>query len=392
MVVNIPLALLGAVVALWLTGQTVNIMTLGGLALAIGVLVDMSTVVVENVHTHLAAGKSAARAAVDSGREVALPLLIAMLCVLAVFVPSLFMVGAARAMFLPLSLAVGFAMVFSYLLSSTFVPILSVWLLRGREHASGGVAGGDVGFARFRNAYARLAAGALRVRWLTAGIYAAACALAIVLLGRGLGTEIFPRVDTGQLQVRLRAPTGTRVDDTEQIALRALDLIKDEVGADNVRITLAFLGVHAPNYPINLIYLWNGGSEEGVLQVQLDAAAGIRTDALEERLRQRFAAELPDVSFSFEPADIVSQVMSLGSSTPIEVAVSGATLDVNRQFAARVRDRLAKISALRDVRFGQSLDYPTLDVNVSRERAGLMGVEMAEVSRSLVAATSSSRF
>ncbi|HET8696448.1 MAG TPA: efflux RND transporter permease subunit, partial [Gammaproteobacteria bacterium] len=390
-VVNIPLALLGAVAALWLTGQTVNIMTLGGLALAIGVLVDMSTVAVENVHTHLAAGKSAARAAVDSGREVALPLLIAMLCVLAVFVPSLFMVGAARAMFLPLSLAVGFAMVFSYLLSSTLVPILSVWLLRGREHAAAG-AGSERAFARFRDSYARLAAGAVRARWLAAAAYAVLCVLAIVLLGRGLGTEIFPRVDTGQLQVRMRAPTGTRVDDTEKLALRALDLIKDEVGADKVKITLAFLGVHAPNYPINLIYLWNGGSEEGVLQVQLDTAAGVSTDALEERLRQRFAAELPDVSFSFEPADIVSQVMSLGSSTPIEVAVSGATLDVNRQFAARVRDRLAKIPALRDVRFGQSLDYPTLDVNVSRERAGLMGVEMAEVSRSLVAATSSSRF
>ncbi|HET8698281.1 MAG TPA: efflux RND transporter permease subunit, partial [Gammaproteobacteria bacterium] len=254
-VVNIPLALLGAVAALWLTGQTVNIMTLGGLALAIGVLVDMSTVVVENVHTHLAAGKSAARAAVDSGREVALPLLIAMLCVLAVFVPSLFMVGAARAMFLPLSLAVGFAMVFSYLLSSTLVPILSVWLLRGREHAAAG-AGGERAFARFRDSYARLAAAAVRARWLAVGAYAVVCVLAIVLLGRGLGTEIFPRVDTGQLQVRMRAPTGTRVDDTEKLALRALDLIKDEVGADKVKITLAFLGVHAPNYPINLIYLW----------------------------------------------------------------------------------------------------------------------------------------
>jgi multidrug efflux pump subunit AcrB len=390
-VVNIPLAVLGAVVALWLAGQTINIMTLGGLALAIGVLVDMSTVVVENVHTHLTAGKAAARAVVDSAREVALPLLIAMLCVLAVFVPSFFMTGAARAMFLPLSLAVGFAMVFSYLLSSTFVPILSVWLLRGREHGAAG-AGGERAFARFQSAYGRLVEQAVRVRWLAAAVYAAGVVLVIALLARGLGTEIFPRVDTGQIQVRLRAPTGTRVDDTEQIALRALDVIKNEVGADNVRITLAFLGVHAPNYPINLIYLWNGGSEEGVLQVQLDPDSGIDTRALTERLRERFARQMPDVSFSFEPADIVSQVMSLGSSTPIEVAVSGASLDANREFATRVRDRLAKISALRDVRFGQALDYPTLDVNVSRERAGLMGVEMSEVSRSLVAATSSSRF
>src|SRR4029079_8179559 len=153
-VVNIPLALTGALLALWLTGQTVNIMTLGGLALAIGVLVDMSTVVIENIHTHLATGKGVARAVVDSGREVALPLLIAMLCVLAVFVPSFFMTGAARAMFLPLSLAVGFAMVFSYLLSSTFVPILSVWLLRGHERLETSAVSDPGTFARFQRRYA----------------------------------------------------------------------------------------------------------------------------------------------------------------------------------------------------------------------------------------------
>jgi multidrug efflux pump subunit AcrB len=390
-VVNIPLALFGALLALWLTGQTVNIMTLGGLALAIGVLVDMSTVVIENAHTHLAAGKRVARAVVDSGREVAVPLLIAMLCVLAVFVPSFFMVGAARAMFLPLSLAVGFAMVCSYFLSSTLVPILSVWLLRGHEHG-GADSAAEGRFARSQRAYGTAVERLVRARWLVAGAYVAASALAIVLVGGGLGTEIFPRVDTGQLQVRLRAPTGTRVDGTEQVALRALDLIKQEVGADNVQITLAFLGVHAPNYPINLIYLWNGGSEEGVLQVQLKPRTGIGTKALKERLRAKFARELPDASFSFEPSDIVSQVMSLGSATPIEVAVSGPNLIANRDFATRVRDRLAKVPALRDVQFGQSLDYPTLDVHVDRERAGLMGVEMAEVSRSLVAATSSSRF
>src|SRR5690606_17269051 len=155
-VVNIPLALMGAVVALWISGQTINIMTLGGLALAIGILVDMSTVVIENIHTHLARGQRVARAVVDSGREVALPLLIAMLCVLAVFVPSFFMVGAARAMFLPLSLAVGFAMVFSYLLSSTLVPILSVWFLRGREGEGAAVheQGAEKRFAAFQRGYA----------------------------------------------------------------------------------------------------------------------------------------------------------------------------------------------------------------------------------------------
>ena len=391
-VANIPLALMGAVLALSLTGQTVNIMTLGGLALAIGVLVDMSTVVIENIHTHLAARKRVARAVVDSGREVALPLLIAMLCVLAVFVPSFFMEGAARAMFLPLSLAVGFAMVASYLLSSTLVPILSVWFLRGHEHSAAGVPHEEGGFARFRRGYAKVVESFVRARWLVAGAYVAGAVAVIALVGGSLGTEIFPKVDTGQLQVRLRAPAGTRVDGTEQIALQALEIIESEVGADNVAITLAFLGVHAPNYPINLIYLWNGGSEEGVLQVQLTSGSGVDTEALKERLRTVFAERLPGTSFSFEPSDIVSQVMSLGAPTPIEVAVSGPSLAANREFAERVRERLAEIPSLRDVQFGQSLDYPTLSVNVSRERAGLMGVEMVDVSRSLVAATSSSRF
>jgi multidrug efflux pump subunit AcrB len=387
-VVNIPLALMGALVGLWLTGQTVNIMTLGGLALAIGVLVDMSTVVIENIHTQIGHGKRVARAVVDSGREVAVPLLIAMLCVLAVFVPSFFMVGAARAMFVPLSLAVGFAMAGSYLLSSTLVPILAAWFLKGNEQGAVHAASS----APFGGWYRGFVEGVVRARWLVVGGYAAASAAVIVLVGGGLGTEIFPPVDTGQLQIRLRAPTGTRVDGTEQVALRALDLIEEEVGADNVNITLAFVGVHAPTYPINLIYLWNGGSEEGVLQVELRDGAGIAVEPLKERLRAKFAAQMPDVSFSFEPSDIVSQVMSLGASTPIEVAISGPNLAANREFATRVRERLLQIPSLRDVRFGQALDYPTLEVNVSRERAGLMGVDMTEVSRSLVAATSSSRF
>jgi multidrug efflux pump subunit AcrB len=391
-VVNIPLALMAAVFALWITGQTVNIMTLGGLALAIGILVDMSTVVIENIHTHLDNGKSVARAVVDSGREVALPLLIAMLCVLAVFVPSFFMVGAARAMFLPLSLAVGFAMVASYLLSSTLVPILSVWLLRGREHGGAADVREQSTFARLQRRYAAFAQRAVHARWPVVGGYIVVSMVVIVLVGGRLGTEIFPKVDTGQLQVRLRAPTGTRVDGTETIALEALEIVRDEVGADNIGITLGFVGVHAPSYPINLIYLWNGGSEEGVVQIQLTPDSGIDTEELKERLRTVFAQRLPDVSFSFEPSDIVSQVMSLGAPTPIEVAVSGPNLAANREFATRVREKLDGIPALRDVQFGQALDYPTLDVRVNRERAGLLGVEMAEVSRSLVAATSSSRF
>jgi multidrug efflux pump subunit AcrB len=176
------------------------------------------------------------------------------------------------------------------------------------------------------------------------------------------------------------------------MALQALELIKREAGPDNVEITLGFVGVHAPSYPINLIYLWNGGSEEGVIQVQFKRGSRIAIEALKDRLRRVFAEALPDVSFSFEPSDIVSRVMSLGSATPIEVAVSGPNLAANREFAEKVKERLQHIKALRDVQFGQALDYPTVNVAVDRERAGIMGIKMSEVSRSLVAATSSSRF
>src|SRR6266705_643467 len=328
-VINIPLSLMGAVLALWITKQTVNIMTLGGLALAIGILVDMSTVVIENIHTHVGRRKAVARAVVDSGQEVALPLLIAMLCVLAVFVPSFFMVGAAKAMFLPLSLAVGFSMVASFLLSSTLVPILSVWVLRGHEQAAVGQPEVEARFAKFQKRYAGLVRRAVHLRWLMVGVYLALAAAVIVFICRQLGAEIFPKVDAGQLQLRLRAPTGTHVDGTEAIALRALDIIKNEVGTNNVEITLGFIGVHPSSYPINLIYLWNGGSEEGVVQVQLKRGTPIRIEELRERLRKRFAEQLSDVSFSFEPSDIVSRVMSLGAPTPIEVAVSGPNLAVN---------------------------------------------------------------
>jgi multidrug efflux pump subunit AcrB len=389
-VINIPLSLLSALLALWISGQTVNIMTLGGLALAVGILVDEATVCIENIHTYLASGRSLRQAARDATNDTTVPRMLAMLSILAMFVPTLFMSGAAKAMFMPLSLAVGFSMVASYLLSTTLVPILSIWFLRG--HEKGAQAHTEGAFARFQRRYGDALEHALRLRWLVLAVYLAVVAATIWFVGNRLGTEIFPRVPGGQLQVRLRAPAGSQVDRTEAVALQALEIIKSEVGASSVDITLGFVGVHAPSYPINLIYLWNGGSEEGVVQVQLKRGTGVHIAELQERLRKRFAEQLPAVSFSFEPSDIVSRVMSLGSPTPIEVAVSGPVLAADREFAERVKERLSRIPSLRDIQFGQSLDYPTVDVAVNRERAGLMGVTMNQVSRSLVPATSSSRF
>jgi multidrug efflux pump subunit AcrB len=187
-------------------------------------------------------------------------------------------------------------------------------------------------------------------------------------------------------------PTGTKVENTEQAALQALGLIKREAGSNSIALTMGLVGVHAPNYPVNLIHLWNGGPEEAWLAIQLTPESHVKTSTLKEKLRTVFTTEMPDVRVSFEPSDIVSRVMSFGSPTPIEVAVQGPSLAVNKEFADKIYAELKKIAALRDVQFAQSLDFPTVDVNVNRERAGLLGVKMSDVTRSLVAATTSSRF
>ena len=386
-IVNIPLSLLGAVLALWVTGQTLNLMTLGGLALAVGILVDEATVTIENIHTRLARGDSPGRASLDATSETALPRLLAMLCILAVFIPAFFMTGAGKALFVPLSLAVGFSMVTSYLLSSTLVPILSIWLLRGH----GAVRDASV-FARLQSGYVSFSRAIVGARWLVLLLYLVIAALLIGFLGRGLGTEIFPRVDAGQLQMRFRGPPGTRVENTEALALRILDSVKEEVGTDRIALTLGFVGVHAPSYPVNFIHLWNGGPEEGIIQVQLKHGVPVRTESLKEELRRKFATQFPNVQFSFEPGDIVSRVMSFGSPTPVEIAVSGQSLAVNFEHAANIRQQLSKIAALRDLQFGQALDYPTIAVTLNRERAGMLGLKMSDASRALVTASSSSRF
>ncbi len=384
-ILNIPVSLLAAALALWVSGQSIHLMTLGGLALAVGILVDEATVAIESIHAHRARGASPARAALEATQETAVPRLLAMLCVLAVFTPALFMTGAARALFAPLALAVGFSMIASYFLSSTLVPVLSVWVL-GKHR------GGDRKPGLAQRGYRSLAGGVVAIRWLVVPIYLAGALAALWFLGSRLGVEIFPKVDAGQMALRVKAAPGTALDRTESMALHALDLIKREVGAGQVAITMGLVGVHAANYPVNFIHLWNGGPEEAWLAVQLKPGAPVRIEALQEKMRGVFARELPEATVSFEPSDIVSRVMSFGSPTPIEVAVSGPDLAVSREFAGRLLEKMRTIPELRDVQFGQTLDYPSVNVDVNRERAGLLGVKMSNVVRALVAATTSSRF
>ncbi|MCA1685072.1 MAG: efflux RND transporter permease subunit, partial [Planctomycetia bacterium] len=270
-VLNIPFALCGAVVALWLTGQTINLMTLGGLALSIGILVDEATVEIENIHHKMEGTPSVALAVRRGNMDTAVPRLLAMLCVLAVFLPSFFMQGAAKALFVPLSLAVGFAMVASYLLSSTFVPVLSAWLLRHDERPRDGE--WRPPFDRGRDAFGRVLTGVVRVRWVVVPAYLAVTALVILGVGPGLGLEIFPGVDAGRFQLRIKAPAGTRIEETEKIAVAALDAIDREVGPGGVAVSVGYVGNIPSSYPINAIYQWSGGPEEVMLRVALKHGA-----------------------------------------------------------------------------------------------------------------------
>jgi multidrug efflux pump subunit AcrB len=415
-VLNIPFALLAALFALWLLGQTINLMTLGGLALAIGILVDMSTVEVENIHTQMGKSPSVARAVRRSNRETAVPRLLAVLCVLAVFLPSFFMEGAAREMFVPLSLAVAFAMIAAYYLSSTFVPILAIWLFRPHHPTSH--TPGRFSLERFRSLYARLLQALMPWRWVLIGSYLVVSAAAILLAGGQLGMEIFPTVEASELQLRLRAADGTRIEVTRELAGQATKIVREEseeeTGADQVEVSVAYCGLHPTSYTINDMYVWMRGPEEAVLRIALKKDSGLKLESFKERLRQslprrlaawleqrlhkeglsqeQMAKRLRGVRFSFEPADVVNQIMSFGSPTPIEITVSGPEFGDNRTYAQKAFAELAKVPSLRDLQYGQSLDYPAVAVQIDREKAGLSGVTAAEVARSLVSATSSSRF
>jgi multidrug efflux pump subunit AcrB len=268
--------------------------------------------------------------------------------------------------------------------------------------------------SRIEARYARAMEGLVRWRWKLVAGYVGVSLLVLVWAGSRLGMEIFPNVDSGQFQLRLRAPTGTRIERTEEIARKALEIIGEAVGPEKVETTVGYVGVTPTGYSNQSIYLWTSGPEEGVLRVALKHDSGVRVEELKTRLRrelpERLGAWLGDklqaeglgaaeaaervrgLRFSFEPADIVNEVMSFGSPTPVEVAVYGPNLKDDREFAEKVRAELVKVPALRDLQMVQSQDYPTVDVKLDRERLGQSGVTVQDVAKSLVATTSSSRF
>ncbi len=386
-VVNIPVAILSSVVFLWAAGQTINIMTLGGLALAVGVLVDESTVEIENLHAHMASGVPRARAVVEATRLTVVPRLLSMLCILAVFLPSFFLAGVGRQLFVPLSLAVAFAMIASFLLSSSLVPVLSAWIMKEKregEEKAGLLGRLHAGYTRYLNA-------TLRFRWPLVIAYLALSTLFVWIVLPRMGTEIFPDVKAPLLQIRLRAPTGTRIEQTEPLILKAINIIKQTVGYGKVTITSDYVGTQPASYPVDLIYLFTAGPQEAVVRVALQE--GVKGDeALRERIRSALRTSLPEMQVSFEAGDIISQVMSFGSPTPVNIAVQGPALDDDYAFAQKLQAELKKLPFLRDLQFAQAMDYPTVHADIDRNRAGQFGLTMTNIAQSYVAATSSSRF
>ncbi|MFI5095226.1 MAG: efflux RND transporter permease subunit [Candidatus Acidiferrales bacterium] len=389
-VITIPFALLMAVVALWATGQTINIMTLGGLALAVGVLVDEGTVLLENIHVHLAQGAAKPRAVLEASKEVAIPRLLAMLSVLSVFLPSFFMVGPARSIFVPLSLAVGFSMAASYLLSSSLVPVLSNWLLKAEKIRTGSTM--EAHFDRFRHRFYDQLGRLMAHPALLLGVYAAVAIVVLAVGARGLSREIFPSAAANQFRLRIDAPDGTRVPVTEEMTQRVLDTINREAGAGNVALTLGYVGTQGSAYPINTVFLWTSGPHEAVMNVALRPDSSISLHELEEKLRKTLPKQFPDTHFSFDPGDLVSQTLNFGTSSVIEVTAAGPQYNDVLSFLQRIEQQLSRIGELRDLEYEEPLQYPTIDVHVNRVLAGQLGVTADQVGQAVVSATASSRF
>ncbi len=421
-ILTIPTSIISGVLFLYLFHQTINIMTLSGLALAIGILVDESTVTIENIHQHLDMGKPKALAIWDACKEIAFPKLLILFCILAVFAPAFTMQGITRALFLPLSLAIAFSMITSYLLAQTFVPVMANWLMKGHhgkgqtdaeEYAasvlakSGGeedtwdqkkmlIEGKDetklTGFEKIRLRFLRFIGRLFPYRGIVTGIYVVVAIGLVVLLLNSLGRDVLPKVNSGQFQVRLRAPVGTRFERTGERTITALHVLDELVGHQNIAVTSAMIGQHPGQFSTSPIYLFLSGPQEAVLQVALKDDYKVDLDDLKERFRKKMAEEDPDVKLSFEPIELTDKVLSQGSPTPIEVKLIGKNKKLNEQYAHKVIEKLKSISYLRDIQIDEPINYPSININIDRVRAAQLGVNIADISRSLTASTSSSRF
>ena len=402
---SIPLSVLASLAVLSAMGETINLMTLGGLALAVGILVDDATVEIENVHRQMASGKPLEEAILAGAEEIALPALVSTLCICIVFVPMFFLTGVARYLFVPLAEAVVFAMLASYLLSRTLIPTLVMWFYRNVHHRFADDHEHDhiawwkrpfvfiqdtfeSAFSAFREGYRRLLGAVLHFRKSFALFFILICAGSMLLVPH-LGQDFFPSVDAGQFRLHLRARSGTRIEETAKLVDQVETVLREEVPEHDLGGMLDNIGI--PNSGISLSYSNNGliGAGDADIMVTLKHDHAPTADYV-RRIRARMNREFPGVMFYFLPADIVSQTLNLGLPAPFDVQIVGRDMVKNREIASRLAERIRSVPGAVDVRVQQPADQPKLHINVDRTKSGEMGLTERDVANSVLLALNGS--
>ncbi len=394
--VSIPLSILSSVIALSMLGETINIMTLGGLALAVGILVDDATVTIENIERHREGGHDDRAAILDGAAEIAVPALVSTLCICIVFLPMFFLGGVARYLFVPLAESVIFAMLASYVLSRTLVPTLAMYLLKpapegGTESRNPLVRAQrafERGFERFRSTYRDLLTTLVGRRRLFIPLFLGTCLLAF-LLAPLLGQNFFPDTDSGQLSLHMRAKTGTRIEETARIADLVEAAIRREIPASELDVILDNIGL--PYSSINWIHSASGviGAADADILVSLKERHRPTADHV-RTLRRVLPQEFPGVTFYFLPADMVTQIINFGLPAPIDVQIDGADVAGNRRVAEQMLNELRRVPGLVDLRIQQPFDYPKFDVAIDRTKAGQGGFTARDIGNSLLVSLSGS--
>jgi multidrug efflux pump subunit AcrB len=400
-ITSIPLSILTSLAILSAIGQTLNVMTLGGLALAVGILVDDATVEIENIHRNLGLGKRLVQAILDGAQQIATPAFVSTLSICIVFVPVVFLTGPAKYLFTPLALAVVFAMLASYLLSRTIVPTLVRYLLAAEAHrpAPGGATtaaslfarihgGGQRQFERLRVAYVGGLESALGRHGRVFGAFAVVLVSGAALLPF-VGRDFFPTVDTGQFRLHVRAPAGTRIEETEQVFADVEAAIRRLIPQDEIELVIDNIG---QPQPINLAFTDSVtiGPSDGEILVALNPERHQPTAYWLKTLRETLPREFPGVTFFFQPADMVSQILNFGLPAPIDVQVTGFNQAATHEIALEVAARMAKIPGAVDVHLHQVVNAPTLLVNVDRSRAAELGLTQRDVANNVLVTLSSS--
>ncbi|WP_409417195.1 efflux RND transporter permease subunit [Flavobacterium sp. PS2] len=387
-VLTIPISIISGVLFLKLFGQSINIMSLSGLALAIGILVDESTVTIENIHQHLAMGKTKAKAILDACREIAFPKLLILLCILAVFAPAFMMTGIPGSLFMPLALAIGFSMILSFILSQTFVPVMANWLMKAKDENH---VHEEDKFDRFKNRFVTFLQSIMEKRKTILIASFVLVALGVFIMYSNTGKDVLPTVNSSQFQVRIKAPEGTRIEKTELKIKQVLHEMEAVIGKDHIAISSVFIGQHPSSFAVSPIYLYNAGPHEALMQIALKDFDG-NTNDLKEKIRHHMKAKMPELHFSFEPIELTEKILSQGTNTPIEVRFSGMMKKMNIMYANKLLVKLKEIDYLRDQQIPQSLNYPAFEINIDRLRAAQLGIDAQDIARSLVPITASSRY